>query len=224
MLNKYYKCSRISEKKFREIIKYFSLDFTAETTSVITGISRNSCNQIFNKIRVRISEEMSQESVFTGDVEIDESYFGATRVKGKRGRGAGGKTIVFGMLKRNGKVYTQVVPDAAAKSLIPIIRGKIDPNDSIIHSDGWKAYDGLVDMGYEKHYRVHHSDNEFARGNQHINGIESFWSFAKRRLRKFNGILPSKFNLHLKETEFRFNFRTQNIYDILLSILRKNPL
>ncbi len=223
MKNRYYKRSRISEAKFREIIKYFSLDFTAEITSELVGISRNTINKIYLKIREQLLEECEKNRPQTGDIEIDESYFGPTRVRGKRGRGAGGKTIVFGLLKRGGNVFTQIVPDAKAKSLVPIIRGKIE-NTATIHSDGWRAYDGLVDFGYEKHYRVHHGKNEFARGKQHINGIESFWSYAKRRLRKFNGIRNDKFIFHLKETEFRFNYRDQNLYDIIIKILRKNPL
>ncbi len=143
-------------------------------------------------------------------VELDESYFGARRIRGKRGRGASGKTIVFGILKRNGVVYTEIVPDASKASLIKVIRGHISA-DSEINTDGWKAYDGLVDMGYEKHYRVHHGSNEFARGKQHINGIESFWSYTKGRLAKFHGISKEMFYLHLKETEFRFNHLSMKI-------------
>ncbi len=224
MKNKYYKRSRISEAKFREIIRYFCSDLTAEKTSEFTGISRNSCNTIYGKIRERVLEESEKEEGFSGEVEIDESYFGPTRIRGKRGRGAGGKTIVFGLLKREGKVFVEIVPDAKAKSLVPLIRGKVSLEDSVLHTDGWKAYDGLVDFGYEKHYRVHHGKNEFARGKKHINGIESFWSYAKRRLRKFNGISKTKFILHLKETEFRFNYRHENLYVKILKILRKNPL
>ena len=73
------------------------------------------------------------------------------------------KTIVFGLLKRNGKVYTEIVPDVKKKTLLPIIRGKVKIEDTEINSDGWRAYDGLVDIGYKKHYRVHHGANEFAR-------------------------------------------------------------
>ena len=69
-------------------------------------------------------------------------------------------------------------------------------------ADGWRGYNGLVDVGYSKHFRVYHGDNEFANGNRHINGIESFWSYAKRRLIKFNGVSKRTFYLHLKETEF----------------------
>ena len=95
-------------------------------------------------------------------------------VKGKRGRGAGSKTIVFGLSKRDGKVYTEIVPDCSAKTLQRIIRGYADI-ESVIHSDGWRGYNGLVDLGYEKHFRVDHSKDEFSKGSgKHINGIESF--------------------------------------------------
>ena len=104
-----------------------------------------------------------------------------------------------------------------------IIRGKVAV-DSIIHSDGWPGYNGLVDIGYKKHFRVHHGKDEFVRGKCHVNGIESFWSVTKRRLSKFNGIHSHKFNLHLKECEFRFNYRKENLYVKLLKIIRKNPL
>ena len=102
---------------------------------------------------------------------------------------------------------------------MPVIRG-CALEGSVIHTDGWKAYDGLILNGYD-HYRVHHSENEFARGKCHVNGIESFWSFAKRRLSKFNGIASHKFNLYLKECEFRFNYRKSNLYDKMLVVVKK---
>lgn len=94
----------------------------------------------------------------------------------------------------------------------------------MIHSDGWRGYDGLVDLGFDKHFRVHHGANEFVRGESHINGIESFWSYTKRRLTKFNGVPKKTFYLHLKETEFRFNYLHDNLYLEILKILRNNPL
>ncbi len=96
--------------------------------------------------------------------------------------------------------------------------------ESVICTDGWRSYDDLVDVGYSKHFRVHHSADEFAKGARHINGIESFWSYAKRRLIKFNGIPDATFFLHLKETEFRFNHRSENLYKVLLAMLRQLPL
>jgi len=145
---------------------------------------------------------------------------GAKRVKGKRGRGARGKTIVFGLLKRDGKVYTEIVPDTQ-KATLQAIKVSIE---SIIYSDGWRGYNGLVDVGYDKHFRVNHGDNEFTIGHNHINGIESFWSYAKIRLVKFRGLSKDSFNLHLKKCEFRFNNRSKDIYKILLKNFRIFPL
>jgi hypothetical protein len=103
------------------------------------------------------------------------------------------------------------------------MRGRIALN-AVINSDGWRGYDGLVDVGYSKHFRVHHGQDEFVRGTHHVNGIESFWSFAKRRLQKLNGIPAATFNLHLKECEYRFNLRDKNLSQELLKLLEKNPL
>lgn len=178
-------------------------------------------NRYLLLIRQRIVEFCEHSSPFQGEIEVDEAYFGARRVKGKRGRGAYGKTPVFGILQRGGNVYTEIVPDCARKTLQAIIRGKVNPN-SIIHSDHWRGHNGLVDRGYKKRYRVHHGDNEFANGKRHINGIESSWSFAKRRLMKFHGILPSTFYLHLKECEFRFNYRNKNICQVMIKCSEKN--
>lgn len=221
--NRYYRRSRISEKKFRQLLRYFAMDFTATDTALLTGITIRSVNSIYLKLRRHIAIVCEQQSPLAGAVEVDESYFGARRVRGKRGRGAYGKTIVFGLLKRYGRVYTEIVSDCTKATLQAVIRGRIAP-ETVIHSDGWRGYDGLVDIGFDKHFRVNHSANEFARGEQHINGIESFWSYAKRRLQKFNGVSNDTFHLHLKETEFRFNHRRGNLYLELLRLLKSNPL
>ena len=221
--NRYYRRSRIAEKKFRQLIRCFAMDFTATDTAEMTGVSVRSVNNIYLKLRARLAESCELASPLQGAVEVDESYFGARRVRGKRGRGAYGKTIVFGVLKREGKVYTEIVPDCSKPTLQGIIRGHVEVS-TVIHSDGWRGYDGLVDIGFDKHFRVNHGNNEFASGERHINGIESFWSDAKRRLAKFNGVAKHTFYLHLKETEFRFNHRRDNLYLEVLKLLRNNPL
>ena len=218
--NRYYRRSRIAEKKFRHIIRYFSLDFSASDTARLTGISLRSINNIFIKLRIRLAEACEKQAQLVGQVEVDESYFEPKRIRGKQGRGAGSKTIVFGLFKRNGWVYTEIVPDAKKRTLQRVIRGKVSL-DSVIHSDGWRGYHGLVDMGYAKYYRVEHGSNEFANDKSHINGIESFWAYAKLRLSKMKGIRKEMFYLHLKETEFRFNHRRDNVYKLLSKLLRE---
>lgn len=221
--NRYVKRAKISEAKFRQLVRYFVHDLDAQTIASLIHLNRNTVNRYLTLIRERIAKFCEQQSPFKGEIEVDESYFGGKRIKGKRGRGAYKKTPVFGILKRGGKVYTEIVPDCAKATLQGIIRGRVDP-DSIIHSDGWRGYNGLVDLGYKKHYRVNHGADLFANRGSHINGIESFWSYAKRRLEKFHGIANSTFYLHLKECEFRFNYRNADLYKMLITMFRDNPL
>jgi len=152
--NRYFRRSRLSEAKFRLIMRYFTHDLPASKLAALSDVSRPTINQRFFKPRPRIAQLCDASSPFPGEVEGDESSFGARRVRGKKGRGAGGKTIVFGILERQGKVYAEIVPDASKKLLQAVIRGQV-ALDSIIHSDGWRGYNGLVDMGYQKHLRIH---------------------------------------------------------------------
>ena len=221
--NAYLTRARISETRFREFLRCFALDLTASQAAELAGVHRNTANALYRRIRIRLAEASEVQSPLSGEVELDESYFGPTRVHGRRGRGAGHKIIVFGLLKRHGKVYTQVVPNVRRKTLQDIIQGRVDRH-STLYSDTFVAYHGLVDFGYAKHYRVQHDQDEFVRGPSHINGIESFWSYAKRRLQKFNGVPTNTFYLHLKECEWRFNHRHQDLYRELLRLLRANPL
>lgn len=202
-------------------MRYFAMDLTATDCAELSGVSVRSVNTIYLRVRRRLAEYCEQVSPLGGELEADESYFGPRRVRGLRGRGAGGKTVVFGLLKRGQNVYTEIVPNASKAVIQAIIRGKADIA-SVIHTDRWRGYDGLVDVGFDKHLRVNHGNNEFARGSVHVNGIESFWSYAKRRLVQFNGVPRHTFYLHLKETEYRFNHRHQSLYHALLALLRSN--
>ena len=213
------KYNKISKYKIEKILRCFSEDLPAVKAAALLKHNRKTIDRYYNIFREKILQTSIKEmEVIYGEIELDESYFGATRVRGKRGRGAAGKTPVFGVLKRNGKVFVSIVKNCSKQELMPIIQGKVLAG-STIHTDGWKAYDGLILNGYD-HYRVHHSDNEFARGKCHVNGIESFWSFAKRRLAKFNGIASHKFLLHLKECEFRFNYRSSKFYAKMLQVIK----
>jgi transposase-like protein len=224
--NRYVVRSRISEASFRRFLRHVAADLTAVQIARLTGLNRNTVNRLLGGLRERMAEACALEGPFRGHVELDESYFGPRRVKGKPGRGAGGKTIVFGICKRRGKVHTEVAEDCSKPTILAAIRGKVDLR-SVVHTDGFASYDGLVDMGYKKHLRVDHARGEFSsrttRGN-HINGIEGFWGYAKTRLARFRGIHPHAFLYHLKECEFRYNHRRQDLYHVLLRLCRENPL
>ena len=195
--------SLISQSKQDRLIEHFIAGTTARTAASLVGVHRNSAAFYFHRRCEVIAYELEAESeaMFGGEIEVDESYFGG-RQKGKRGRGAAGKIPVFGLRKHGGKVYTRVIPDAAGKTLAPIIERKVTP-DSIVYSDSWRGYNAL-DVSSFKHFRINHSEL-FAEGRNHINGIENFWNQAKRHMRKFNGVPREHFALYLKECEWRFN-------------------
>lgn len=195
--------SRLSKSIQNKLIEHFVAGTTARCAAELVGVNRNTSAYYFQRLREIIALHVEQESqeVFGGEVELDESYFGGTR-KGKRGRGAGGKVAVFGLLKRGGKVYAKIIPDASTATLMPIITRKIIP-DSIVYTDCWRGYNAL-DITDFKHFRINHSVL-FADKQNHINGIENFWNQAKRHMRKFNGVPRQNFALFLKECEWRFN-------------------
>jgi transposase len=221
--NRYLRHARMSEVKLRQVLKYFCADLTAVQAAELGGLNRKTALRLYTLFRERMARLAASECPFEGEVEVDESYFGANRVRGRRGRGAGKKIPVFGILERGGRVHTQIVRNCSKTTLQAIILGKIDFSADI-HSDGWRAYDGLVEAGFAKHHRIRHQEEAFAEKGVHINGIESFWSFAKRRLAKFNGVPPARFPLFLKETEFRFNHRHRDLYRIMIASIRQVPL
>jgi transposase len=193
--------SRLSWYKQQRLIELFVAGVTARTAASLVSVNIKTAISYFQRLRVLIYEQSEHLELLEGEIEADESYFGGSR-KGKRGRGAAGKVPVFGLLKRNGKVFTVVIPDAKEVTLIPIIRQRVKP-DSIVYTDTWRSYNAL-DVSEFKHYRINHS-KLFADKQNHINGIENFWNQAKRHLRRFNGIPKAHFHLFLKECEWRFN-------------------
>ena len=185
----------------------------------MANVNKSTAAYYFHRIRLLIYQNSSHLEMFDSEVEADESYFGG-HCKGKRGRGAAGKTAVFGLLKRNGKVYTVAVPNTQTATLLPIIREQVTP-DSIVYTDCYKSYD-VLDVSEFNHFRINHSTH-FAEKQNHINGIENFWSQAKRHLRKFNGIPKEHFELYLKECEWRFNHSEIKVQiSILKQLVRDN--
>ncbi|SUU48567.1 Transposase and inactivated derivatives [Actinobacillus ureae] len=161
----------------RRLLEFFVAEVTARTAADLLGIQANTAALFYHKIRQVIDYHLSLEAdeIFEGKIELDESYFGGHR-KGKRGRGAARKVAVFGLLKRQGKVFTVVVENTKTETLLPVIKRKIKP-DSWVYTDTYRSYDAL-DVSEFHHERINHSEI-FAERENHINGIESFWSQAK---------------------------------------------
>ena len=201
----------------------FAVDLTATQTAHLLRLDRKTVNRYYGLFRAAIhAHQCRQIAALVGVVECDESYFGQARPRGvpgprKRGRGTN-KPPVFGIFERGGAVFTEIVPDVKAKTLQGLIRGKVSL-ESVVMTDDWQAYDGLVDVGYDKHFHIKKYRKEgspFTNGQVHVNGIESFWSYTKRRLARFNGV-KTNFELHLKECEWRWGKNP----DTILAELRK---
>lgn len=190
---------KLKKKDQTKLLEYFVLGVTARASADLLEIQVNSASLFYHKIReiIHWHLELESEEVFAGEIELDESCFGGVR-KGKRGRGASGKMVVFGILKRGGKVYTKI------DTLMPIIRQKVVP-DSVVYTDYYRSYN-VLDVSEFHHHRINHTTHFSEQKTNHINGIENFWSQAKRILRKYNGIPKQNFHLFLKECEFKFNY------------------
>ena len=206
--------SRLSQYKQYKLIELFVAGVTARTAAELVGVNKSTAAYYFHRLRLLIFQNSPHLEMFDGEIEVDESYFGGHR-KGKRGRDAAGKVAVFGLLKRNGQVYTVAVPNTQTATLLPIIHEQVKP-DSIVYTDSYRSYD-VLDVSEFSHFRINHSTH-FAEKHNHINGIENFWNQAKRHLRKFNGIPKEHFELYLKECEWRFN---RSEIKVQISILKQ---
>jgi len=147
------------------------------------GVSYPTAFRMAHKIRDYMGH-LDGKPPLTGHVEADETYIGGVVKGGKKygitGRGAN-KTVVFGILERGGELYTEVVPDASRKSLIPPIQRNCPPGTTI-STDEWMPYRNLSKLGYD-HHMVEHGRKEYARGSVHVNTLEAFWSMLKRSIR-----------------------------------------
>ena len=178
--------SQLNKAKQDRLIEHFVAGATARCAVDLVRVNLKKAIYFFHKLQEIIAYHLEQEAdtVFSGEIEVDESYFGGKR-KGKRGRGAARKVPVFGLLKRGERVYTKIIADATSATLFPIIERKVE-SESIVYSDCRRGYN-VLDVSEFKHFRINHS-KLFADKKDHTNGIENFWSQAKRHMRKFNGV------------------------------------
>lgn len=204
---------KIKASKWLILIKLFELSISARKASEEANLSYKVTLKAFDVIRMSIMDALfKHNNLFKGEIELDESYFGGKR-KGKRGRGASGKTIVFGILERNGEVSVDIVNNVSAETLMNETVKKVR-RGSIVYTDKWRGYDSLMFCGY-KHLNIDHGC-KFKDGKVYINGVEGFWSFAKERLIKYHGISKHKFILYLKEMEWRYNNRNGDLFEMIV--------
>jgi transposase len=184
------------------------------------GVTYKCAWRMGHEIRKHMST-IDGEDMLNGVVEIDETLVGGKR-KGKRGRGADGKTVVFGMLEKDGDIMTKVVPNVKAKTLKPIIHKNVEKGTEI-HTDELKSYNGLDKQGYN-HNTVNHSEEQYVDGDTHVNSIEGYWSRLKNSIKGTHIHVSGKhLDKYAKEFEYRYNSRQnpEQMFPELLSCFDK---
>ena len=203
--------SKLSRHKTRKIVECFCIDIDATKTALLLKLNRKTVNRYYLAFRLLIhAHQLYKKDQILGVAAATESSYDAAKSRGPI------KCPVFGIYEHDGSVFTELVTeDSLIKTLRAVIRGKVPPK-SLESSDGWKGYDGLVDVGQNKHLRISKTDK-----SAHIDAIEAFWSFTKRRLAKFNGT-QRNFDLHLHECEWRYNRSLSELLASLYLLLSKN--
>lgn len=207
---------RLSEKTRRQLLDYFVLGVPAYRLRFKCLGDRKTIEQLFRTIRIVLCSVEQCEPLLEGIIECDEAVFGGRR-KGKRGWGAKGKILVFGMMKRNGKVKVMPAPSRETEMLIPLIQKHTRPG-SLYYTDDWHAYGSLSLRG--SHVVISKEDGR-PKGRDHINGIEGFWSYAKHWLYQYRGVHKKFFPIYLAELSFRFNNRDKDIYPLIYQLLQR---
>lgn len=211
--NKYARRARISEARFRTLVRLFSLDLTADNIAYLARLNRNTVNRYLTLIRERIAEYCEEQSPILSS--MDGAWLEGMEQPMPT-------PPIFGVLQRGGRIYTELVPEPLTEAVRTMLKQGKGADFSILAMSG---YDGVVDMRGKKPYHAQSAPDAptaQSRARQSLPG--SFWSFARGRLQKFHGVPRSAFYLHLKECEFRFNLGRRDLYPVLLKIIRENPL
>jgi transposase len=212
--NKYYKHSRLSETKFRELIRCFALDLSATESAALTSISCRAVNTIYLKLRHRIAAYCEQ----TWNPQPGSDQQHQQRMLDELGTRI---AEVFALQLKDGKIHSSIVPGLSKVRLKAIVRGALDETTL---PASYRAHDALTDFGFKTFLSLRSEMTENGTTKIAPPAIEAFLSFAKRRLQKFNGVPAHTFYLHLKESEFRFNLGEDDLAQMLLRMLREAPL
>ena len=183
------------------------------------GVSYETAWRMAHKIREHMAK-VDGEHPLDGVIEADETYVGGETSGGKRGRGAPNKTVVFGMLERNGGIMTKVVPNVRKHTIQPIIAENVTKG-STVHTDELRSYTGLSKSGY-RHETVNHGREEYVNGSCHVNGLEGFWARLKLSIHGTHMHVSGKYlQNYAKEFEYRYNrrHRPASMFDDLVANL-----
>jgi transposase len=199
----------------RKLVEDFVLGVPAYRLRFRRSASLDAIERFFRDIRATLCIVEETVPELAGELELDETTFGGHR-KGKRGWGAAGKIIVFGILQRNGVVRVFPVPKRRQRTILPLVRQHTKPG-SLYYTDDWHAYGSVAVRG---NHVVIRKEKGRPHGRDHMNGIEGFWSYAKHWLYHYRGVPRKFFHFYLGEISFRFNHRHEDLYPLIFKLLR----
>ncbi|MGE7777907.1 IS1595 family transposase [Chitinophaga sp. NPDC101104] len=229
MKNKFLKGAHLSERKFKEILKLFSEDLTATQIANISGVSRVTINSYLKKIRMQIVKycESLQPEKAAGSVSLGHRAHAlhqpqdiAVAVKTDVDRIV--KPVIFGIYKSDNKVFTEILPDVSRSMIQAIARGR-SVLETVGSAERIRRFNGVVDLSQYRLYHLGHGHHE-AESKTVLDDVDGFWGLTKHRLAKFKGLNRNTAYLHLKECEFRYNYRHEELYAVLLNLLKTYPL
>ena len=226
MKNRYLKGAHLSERKVRELMKLFCEDLTATQIANITGISRITVNAYFKLIRTHIAkfcEEKSPLHYNNGTISFIPLENKSSRTENSENNHTARKAF-YGIFKRDSFIYTDKIINVDNAWLNEWLKGKLDAEKEVIEKNKLHIYSGIADFNNVRLFRLNGAVPNLTRGKSQIDEIDMFWGMLKSRLIKFRGLNGSTLYLHVKETEFRYNYRDIDIYELLLDILHKRPL
>lgn len=217
------KAPRISKRKQNALLGFFASDTTAMLAAEKCHVNVNTANLYYRHFREAIYRSQRRAPRFFGEVEMDQAQFGGRGRKRMQAlikryskvlshhdfkikAAAIRKEVtvnVFGIMQRGGDVYCHLIKKMDSRTLAALVRLVVEEN-STVYTDKWRGFTDLGINGYT-HKDINHSESYSDKNGVHINGIETFWSYAKRRLGKFNGIARTTLALHVKECEWRYN-------------------
>jgi Response regulator of citrate/malate metabolism len=225
MKNKYLKGAHLSERKVRELLKLFCEDLTATQIANITGISRITVNAYFKLIRTHIAKFCEERNplrhtngtmvfipISKEPVESNNSSNGVSRKS------------FYGILRRDSFIYTEKIGNINPSWLYDWFKGKVATDQDVVEKFHLHLYNGIADFNTIRLFRLVDAMPGGSRGKSQIDEIDLFWGMLKSRLIKFRGLNGSTLYLHVKETEFRYNYRDADLFEILMDILNKRPL
>jgi transposase len=220
MKNKFVSRAKISEEQFKRIIELFALDLDASQISKITGINRNTINRYVKEIRLRIWQYCQLETATTCPVNL---FNNAIPAYATACAALSGDISFLGIANDNGKIRSLLIPEPLCRKLKEVCSKKKRNQDCPI-DEALQCFDCMIDLPKMKYVRLKPGEKAGEHQRNDIDICSGFWGLTRSRLHRFRGLKKSTVLLHIKESEFRYNYHRNDLLPLLLHLFEERPL